>query len=241
MVELTEEKSRTTDLHYLLKRATQPSRASHHASYHHLAPLMLFLHGAGESGHHLKQLLSEGATGTPPMLAFREAPQLARYVLAAPQTSGGWSGRTIRQQVVALVDELVANPALSIDPSRVYLTGVSMGGAGVWSIAAHAPQIFAAIVPICAAAQHVSAGALERTPAFVWHGANDVIVPVAFSDQSVAALEAVGNPHVRYSRLDHAPAPIGWPHYDGHASWIPAFSESSPLWDWLSEQRRTRA
>lgn len=69
-------------------------------------------------------------------------------------------------------------------------------------------------------------------------GANDVVMPVEYSDQAAAALRAVGSKalHLQYTRLESAPAPVGWPHYQGHAAWIPTYAADSPLWPWLAQQ-----
>ena len=78
---------------------------------------------------------------------------------------------------------------------------------------------------------------------WAFHGANDQVVPVWSSDQSVAALRSfrgeAGNSTVKYGRFAHAPAPVGWPDYHGHASWIPAY-RTRGLFPWLLEQRRVK-
>ena len=66
---------------------------------------------------------------------------------------------------------------------------------------------------------------------------NDVVVPIEYSDAAVAALRAAGATALNYTRVRNAPAPVGWPSYEGHASWIPAFG-SAELWDWFLLWRR---
>ncbi len=198
-------------------------------------PLIVYLHGAGESGTNPAELLSEGATGTPPMLAAARAEHIQEYVVVAPQTDRGWGGQKQVQNVIALLDDLLADPRLGLDPSRVYLTGVSMGGHGVWRIGAAHPGRFAALVPVCGSGDPAHAArALAHKPIYAWHAANDAVVPVAATDQIVEALKAAGS-SVRYERLPSGPAPVGWPDYVGHASWIPAFAAESPLWPWLRQ------
>ena len=206
-------------------------------------PLLLFLHGAGESGSNPQELLAEGATGTPTSLAKAHAPHLEQFIVASPQTDRGWDGQP-GELVVKLLDELLEDKRLKIDAHRVYLSGVSMGGAGVWSVASAHPARFAAIVPVCGygnaerVASALAASPARHTPKiFVWHGANDVVVPVGASDEVVAALKARGRTDVRYERIAASPAPVGWPDYTGHAAWLPAFAAESSLWPWLLEQR----
>ena len=128
-------------------------------------PLLLFLHGAGESGSNPQELLAEGATGTPTSLAKAHAPHLEQFIVASPQTDRGWDGQP-GELVVKLLDELLEDKRLKIDAHRVYLSGVSMGGAGVWSVASAHPARFAAIVPVCGYgnAERV-ASALAASPA----------------------------------------------------------------------------
>jgi len=133
-----------------------------------------------------------------------------------------------------------------VDPRRVYLTGVSMGGAGVWAVAAALDGRFAAIAPVCGSMGRGTgrvASALAAVAVWVWHGANDVVVPVGESDRAVAALQQAGAKGVMFTRLNHAPAPVGWPDYTGHAAWIPAYdtgpatSTSGGLWDWFLQHK----
>lgn len=201
-------------------------------------PLLVYLHGAGESGSDPKGLLAHGATGTPPMLMEARAAHLQGYIVASPQTDEGWSSRRMGQRVLGLVDELLARPELNLDPKKVILTGVSMGGVGTWAIASAHPRRFAAVVPICGATD-AGLAALAHTPVWIWHGANDVVMDVRHSDEAERALKAAGG-DVRYTRLPSAPAPVGWPHYTGHAAWIPAYAAESPLWAWLAEQQARR-
>ena len=208
------------------------------SSTHTQWPLLVYLHGAGESGSDPMGLLSEGATGTPPMLAQATSKQLQSYIVVSPQTDIGWNGRRTAQRVIALIDELQKQP-LGIDQNRVILTGVSMGGAGTWSVASLHPHRFSAIVPVCGAPPDSERWAqrLARKPIYVFHGANDVIMPVGFSDEAVRALRAAGATSLlQYNRIDEAPAPVGWPSFMGHAAWLPAYAEASPLWEWLRKQ-----
>jgi len=119
----------------------------------------------------------------------------------------------------------------NVDARRTYLTGVSMGGHGVWSLFTSHPERFAAAAPVCAAGTTSDMAAIRGRPVWVFHGANDVIVPVSASDRSVEAAKQAGV-DVSYTRYPQSPAPVGWPDYDGHASWIQAYSDEK-LWAWM--------
>jgi hypothetical protein len=137
---------------------------------------------------------------------------------------------------LALVDKYVRE--LALDGRRVYLTGLSQGGIGTWGLAstdAYARR-FAAIAPVCGgfvhANRHKRAATLADTPVWAFHGANDSILPVSLSDDSVAALQAsqrtayAGAP--KYTRIEHARGSdyswdaAGVPSMEGHASWVEA-------------------
>ncbi|HTO94351.1 MAG TPA: PHB depolymerase family esterase, partial [Bacteroidota bacterium] len=102
-------------------------------------PLVLFLHGAGERGTRVELVKRHG----PPKLAAagRQFP----FILVSPQCPEDeyWSVPVLK----ALLDRILAT--YRVDRSRIYLTGLSMGGNGTWRMAMAYPDLFAAIAPIC--------------------------------------------------------------------------------------------
>jgi predicted peptidase len=130
------------------------------------------------------------------------------------------------------------------DPARVYLTGLSMGGYGTWSLASKHPGKFAALVPICggirppAAAGATPASAsseastdpyrvaqkIGKTPVWIFHGGADTTVPVTESRKMAEALKAVGG-SVKYTEYEGV----------GHNSWDKTYSEPE-LIPWLFAQ-----
>jgi predicted peptidase len=111
----------------------------------------------------------------------------------------------------------------------VYVTGMSMGGFGAFKLAARAPERFAALVSVCGGGEETWAPALASLPAWLFHGAQDDIVPVSSSQRMCAALEAEG-------------APVKLTVYDdlSHACWDRAY-QTPELYDWLLSQRRSDA
>ena len=144
----------------------------------------------------------------------------------------------MRAQIAGLVGELCAagvEPA--VDSRRVLLCGTSMGGDGVWTLAAARPELFAACVPVCAAANLAAVAHLDHKPTWIFHGVDDGVVPIEGADAMAEALRSRGDPaRVRYSRIDECPTPEGAPHAVGHAAWMIAFAEESGLWGWLLER-----
>ncbi len=193
-------------------------------------PLLLFLHGAGERGDDLDQVERHG----PPRLVD-SVPALGRCVLVAPQCPlGGW------WQVEAL-SELLGEVCAqtNIDPSRLYVTGLSMGGYGTWHLLASYPQRFAAALPICGGGNPVriwpdidtgfeieDLASAHSVPIRAYHGAEDSVVPAQESRRLVRALQGAG-----------ADATLTVYPGVGHDSWTRTYSDPS-VYAWLFAQRR---
>ena len=190
-------------------------------------PLLLYLHGAGESGSNVADLISEGATGTPPVALEKgnAIDALSQFVVVAPQTSRGWAP----DEVAAFVKFLQGR--LSLDASRLYVTGHSMGGSG--ALHAATTGVFAACAAV-APAGVARPRDLMQVPVWAFHGRNDVIVPAAISERLITAMHRAGaSPdQARLTLYDEAPTPPGWPSSVGHASTIPAYSDPE-LYSWL--------
>jgi predicted peptidase len=183
-------------------------------------PLMIFLHGAGERGDDLEKVKCHG----PPRLIAegRELP----FIIASPQCPEGisWSNPEMILALNALVDELTASHP--VDESRIYLTGLSMGGFGTWSLAATYPQRFAAIAPVCGGGNRMEARRLANMPVWVFHGARDKVVPLSMSQEMVDALEKKGST-VKFTVYPEA----------GHDSWTETYYNEE-LYTWMLEHRR---
>ncbi|MGA2867197.1 MAG: prolyl oligopeptidase family serine peptidase [Verrucomicrobiota bacterium] len=178
-------------------------------------PLMLFLHGAGESGSDLAKVKLHG----PPKLV--ESKPDFPFIVVSPQSPRmGWNVEALN----ALLDDIIHQ--YRVDEDRVYLTGLSMGGYGTWSLAAAHPDKFAAIVPICGGGKTADAPKLARLPIWVFHGAKDPAVPVARSKEMVEAIKAAGgNP--KFTIYPEA----------AHDSWTETYNNPE-LYQWLLEQKR---
>ena len=145
-------------------------------------PLVIFLHGSGERGRDINKVKKLG----PPKLA--EGNPGWPFLVASPQAldSTFWSP----VQLKIFLDILVRN--LKVDRGRIYLTGLSMGGAGTWQFAAAYPGRFAAIAPVCGRTDTTTACCLRGTPVWAFHGAVDDVVPVTESEEMVGAVNRRG-------------------------------------------------
>jgi predicted peptidase len=186
-------------------------------------PLILFLHGRGERGADLSLITRYGL---PARLAQGF---VLPAIVAAPQCSTDSDWTLHDDALLALLDELISG--YHVDRSRIYLTGLSMGGREAWRLAATNPSRFAALVPICGRRPD-GVRSIEDTrplcdlPIWVFHGAHDQVVPIAESDGIVAALRSYGA-NVRYTVYADA----------GHDSWTQAYAEPD-LYTWLLSQQR---
>lgn len=161
-------------------------------------PLILFLHGSGERGSDVKRVKAHG----PPMIVDAKADSPAKqFIIVSPQCPEGHWWRT--DELIALLDEVVAKN--HVDADRIYLTGLSMGGFGTWSLATDFPDRFAAIAPVCGGAVVERAASLKKLPIWVFHGAADGVVPVKHSDEMVEALKKLKADvkYTRYPGVDH--------------------------------------
>jgi predicted peptidase len=179
-------------------------------------PLILFLHGAGESGDNLAKVKVHG----PPKIV--EKKKDFPFVVVSPQSPArGWNVEALN----ALLDDVLAH--YKIDKDRVYLTGLSMGGFGTWSLAAAQPKKFAAIVPICGGGRAEDAKRLKDIPVWVFHGAKDTVVSPKQSETMVNALKEAGAKEVKYTVYPNA----------GHDSWTETYNNPE-LYKWLLEHKR---
>lgn len=201
-------------------------------------PLVLFLHGAGERGSDNTSQLKY----LPTWLAELPLRQQFPCFVVAPQCRAehrwspfDWSDKTSSPLAAEPTADLAAAIAAldvvcqeePIDESRIYLTGLSMGGYGSWELAARQPERFAAVVPICGGGDEAQAAKIAHLPIWCFHGAADQVVPVERSRSMIAAIKAAGG-SPKYSELPGV----------GHDSWTPAYLDSGLL-EWLFAQRRS--
>lgn len=185
----------------------------------HKWPLILALHGSGECG---KDGVKQTTIGLAPHIVSR--PTKFPFIVIFPQAHKLWFRG---DEEIAVWLELEATlKDYRVDPDRVYLTGLSMGGFATWEMAAARPDIFAAIVPICGAGPLGYMSNLVNMPIWAFHGALDKNVPVARSRELIDELKRLGGkPHyTEYPNLEHD-------------SWSSAYA-TPELWRWLLKQRR---
>jgi predicted peptidase len=210
--------TKTNHLDYLLYLPK-----NYYADHETRFPLVLFLHGAGERGTNLAVVAKHG----PPKLvaAGREFP----FILASPQCPEGqvWDDDAL----LSLVDTLQAQ--LRVDARRIYVTGLSMGGYGTWSLASKHPERFAAVAPVCGGGERIRTllptqrEALKTLGVWAFHGGKDNVVALSESERMVDAFKKAGVTDIQLTVYPE----------DGHDSWTHAYNEPT-FYDWLLKHSR---
>lgn len=202
--------------------------------------VILFLHGAGERG---TDGIRQKETGLGPALRKHPVDAIVVYPQLPPDAQ--WLGKNADVAMQSLDDAI---RDFDGDPRRVYLTGMSLGGYGVWHLALAHPDRFAALVPVCGgiapagSAESVrqsplteyaldpygfTARALRDIPIWMFHGADDTVIEPGESRRMHEALLREHAKDVRYTEYEGV----------GHNAWTRAYAEPA-LWRWLFEQRQ---
>ncbi|WP_035663730.1 prolyl oligopeptidase family serine peptidase [Flavobacterium sp. ACAM 123] len=179
-------------------------------------PLIIFLHGSGEKGTDIEKVKVHGP------FKYLKNNELDAYVLA-PQCPEKeyWNSEVLYQLILKIQKEN------TIDSSRIYLTGLSMGGWGAWNLAFAHPEMFAALVPI--------AGFVDRVPMIenckiatipikIFHGLVDDVVDVNYSIAIYKKLKPC-NSNISLTIFDDA----------GHDSWTRVY-DNKEIYDWMFQQ-----
>jgi predicted peptidase len=196
-------------------------------------PAILFLHGSGERGDENQKQISVGLGP-----ALRDGKLDPQAIVIFPQCPEGqrWVGAP-RKIAIAALD--ATEREFSIDRNRVALTGMSMGGAGAWILAADYPKRWSALAPVCgyihrppslpdadnptAESFDDFAKRLPRIPIWIFHGSDDTVVPVTESREMARALGV----NAAYTEFAHT----------GHNAWDPAYTQTHVV-EWLAQQKR---
>lgn len=194
-------------------------------------PLVLFLHGSGERGidnyaqvsNHIDGLIQ--ATQSDAYASFLLAPQLTDYPYAGSFGADDPFDRTmdILQQVMA---------EYPIDPSRIYITGLSLGGFGTFTYMDEFPSLWAAAVPLSGGGDPSTASVIKDIPTWAFHGSADATVPVTDTINMINAMTAAGGSPL-FTEI-----PGG-----GHDIWEQVYGDAQTqefgLYDWLFAQHNT--
>lgn len=197
-------------------------------------PLIIFIHGIGELGNGTTDLINMDRTGLPRLIKknifpadFEVDGKHYSFVVISPQFKKWPTNADIK----AVLDHSVGQ--YRIDKSRIYITGLSMGGGVTWNYAAEFGYTVAAAAPICGGSwpdeKRATSIAAFNLPVWAFHNADDPIVAVSFSRDYITKINA-HHPSVE-ARV------TVWP-TGGHDAWTkaydPGFRENKKnLYEWL--------
>ena len=197
-------------------------------------PLVIFLHGSGERGDDNKAQLKWGVQN----FASNQNMKMHPAIVIAPQCPkdmnwGNYSYEDMSLQptptkTMELLLELIKESIrkLPVDPNRVYITGLSMGGFGTFDAISRYPDLFAAAVPVCGGGDVKKAASIAHIPIWIFHGALDGAVDPVLSHNMLKALTNAGG-HPGFTQYPKA----------GHFSWIAAYDDPMMM-DWLFSQHK---
>ena len=159
-------------------------------------PLILFLHGSGDDENDSASVMS---FGLPEVLHKRDQPNEFPFIVVSPQAFSNtpWWIDNTPAVLIALLEEVINT--YRVDPNRVYLTGISMGGYGSWHLATAYPDRFAAMISISGSGYRTPTVAAQETlcalkdvPIWAIHGALDMISDPIASEMNMPALSDCG-------------------------------------------------
>ena len=182
-------------------------------------PLVVFLHGAGERGSDLELVKKHG----PPMQISqgRKFP----FILVSPQCPKHLWWPDKNRELKAIIDDVCG--FYTVDRDRIYITGLSMGGFGTYSMVMEYPDLFAAAVPICGGVRgEKGIRNLGKVPFWIFHGEKDKTVPADMSRNAAEMIEKAGG-SVKLTIYPDA----------GHDSWSETY-DNRDVYEWMLANRR---
>lgn len=186
-------------------------------------PLILFLHGIGERGDNVEVVRNQG------LPKYIEENGDFNFITICPQCpqNSFWTRET--DNLYALIKNIVSK--YNVDSSRIYITGLSMGGFGTWHMAETYPSLFAAAVPICGGTEPMIGfperiAKIKDLPVWAFHGSLDKVVPFQKTQELVEELHKVDG-KIKFTL-----------YFDGeHDVWTRTYNDKS-LYKWLLEQKK---
>ncbi len=199
-------------------------------------PLLLFLHGSGERGNNNIVPLTHIAPAVldadfrknyPCIMIVPQCPKGKRWVETDWKLATHTQPKEMSEPMELLrklLDKTIYKN-YKIDKKRIYITGLSMGGFGVWDMMARFPKEFTAGVPVCGGGDEKTAKILKEMPIWTFHGALDKTVLPDRTRNMVQALKDEKNTKVTYTEYPNTE----------HNSWKEAYTNKE-MWKWLFEQ-----
>lgn len=210
-------------MEYAIQRPLSKTKSCH--------PLLVHLHGFGENkAKHRHKIFTNGPLGR-----YTSIPSLHQFVVVAPYCSSDRWWKC--DEIMDFIKHIIRTE--NVDITRVYLSGISMGGYGVWAMLSQYPNCFAAAIPICGGGNpfkrlsvlfplrwsefnYTNLAKNTHTAVWAFHGTIDIIVPSGESRISINLLQNNGNTDARITMIP----------WKGHWIWNTVFARTD-VYDWL--------
>ena len=196
-------------------------------------PLLIFLHGAGERGddnkaqlkHSVADIVKLASEKHPFFMIAPQCPKDKRWV----EVDWGANSHSMPEKPSVPLSLLIdvinkVSKDFPVDPKRIYVMGISMGGFGTWDAISRYPGMFAAAIPVCGGGDTDQAEKLVKIPIWVFHGAADTVVKTQRSRDMVEAVKKTGG-ELKYTEYPGV----------GHGSWGQTFSNPEVI-EWIFSQ-----
>ena len=181
-------------------------------------PLVIYLGGGSQRGNDLNKLKTYGIP------YYIEQGHEYDFIVASPQCPGDkyWTTED-------WFDSLYSNLSsiYRIDTTRIYVTGISIGGFGSWQVAMDYPNRFASIVPLCGGVNDsdtISITKLKQLPVWTFHGTADDMIQIGETERIVNKLQPYG--HIKFTRMEG----------EGHS--IQYLYEDNTIFNWLLKHQK---
>lgn len=202
-------------------------------------PVVVFLHGMGQRGSNLDQVLAHG----PPKLIAKG--KHFPFIMIAPQCpndshKGRRNAKSFWWHPEGPIDKVKSilnfetQRLGNVDPNRIYITGLSMGGFGTYQIVSRYPDYFAAAAPICGHGNRIEnkealQKAFAKIPVWAFHGDRDNVVRLAEQQRTIKLLKE-GGADIKFTIYPGV----------GHDSWTRTYNDPA-LYEWLLAQKKGQA
>lgn len=183
-------------------------------------PLMIYLGGGSQRGADLNKLKTFG----PPSLISKG--KEFDFIIVSPQCPEGKTW-TSENWFDALSASLI--PEYRIDTSRIYVTGISIGGYGTWQVAMDYPDKFAAIIPLCGGindSDTTNISKIKHLPIWTFHGTADDVIPIAETERVFKKLRMLKS-QIRFTRIKNGDHGIQY------------LYEDPEIYKWMLKQRKS--
>ena len=204
-------------------------------------PVVLYLHSAGERGNDNTIQISGGAPyylfangfiiNNPAIIIAPQCPADEQWV-DTDWTHGDYSADEIEETIyLRMAHEMLLKTIAdyNADISRIYITGISMGGYGAWDMIIRHPDTFAAAVPICGAGDSSKADVIKDIPIWAFHGDVDPVVPVSGVRKIMEAFKTISSNNFNLTVYENT----------YHDAWTPTYRNEDVM-KWMFRQTKTQ-